>query len=139
MEIDDEIIATLSDYLDGSLAAERRAEVEAKLADDEAWQHAHAELTETRAAMSSLQRARAPEPERFARDVTWKIHKRSAGRFFAKRTLGDRVPFGALLIVAAAGLLAIAYLLWASPTGSLKPTRDADPPPRGSQRLVPLP
>ena len=71
--------------------------------------------------------------------MTWKIHKRSAGRFFAKRTLGDRVPFGALLIVAAAGLLAIAYLLWASPTGSLKPTRDADPPPRGSQRLVPLP
>ena len=78
-----------------------------------------------RKALSGMQKARAPET--FAQDVTATIHKRSAGRFFARRTFGDRVPFTALLVVAVLGLIAIAYLLWASETGSLKTTPDHAP------------
>ena len=122
---DDEIIATLSDYLDGALPVPARAEVERKLASDGEWKRVHAELVETRDALSGLQKARAPAS--FTQDVTQTIHKRSAGRFFGRRTFGDRVPFGALLVVALLALVVIAYILWSSPTGSLKVDRGAKP------------
>ena len=137
--IPDEIVAEVSDYLDGALAADRRAAVEAKLASDPDWQRAHKELLETRDALSGLQRARAPMS--FDQDVTSTIHKRSAGRFFGRRTFGDRVPFGVLLVIALAILIPIAYVMWASPTGSLR--RGPDPgsgaPPGSGQQLVPKP
>ncbi|MBX3162118.1 MAG: hypothetical protein KF773_39510 [Deltaproteobacteria bacterium] len=132
-EADDEMIATLSDYLDGALPADRRKEVDGKLASDAAWKSAHDELVETRNALSGLQKARAPVS--FTEDVTGTIHKRSAGRFFAKRTFGDRVPFGALLIVALVGIAVIAYVLWSSPTGSLKMERGREP--RSGSAIVP--
>jgi anti-sigma factor RsiW len=134
---DDEIIATLSDYLDGVLPPDRRPEVERKLASDAAWKRTHAELVETRDALSGLQKARAPQT--FDQDVTATIHKRSAGRFFARRTLGDRVPFSALLVIALIFLIVIGYFLWASSTGSLKRDRNPEPPAAGSQSLVPRP
>lgn len=134
---EDEIIATLSDYLDGVLPAERKQEVEDKLARDDEWKRVHGELVETRNALSGLQKARAPA--HFAEDVTATIHKRSAGRFFARRTLGDRVPFGVLLIVALLALAVVGYILWSSPTGSLKGEREPTTPPAGSQRVVPTP
>src|SRR5437867_295388 len=113
---DDEIVAAISDYLDGALAGAKRDEVAAKIAGDPAWKTAHDELVENRKLMSGLQRARAPES--FAADVTSTIHQRSAGRFFARRTLGDRVPFGALVIVAVLALAGIGYVMWSSQTGS---------------------
>lgn len=122
LEIDDEIIVALSDYLDGALAGEAKADVERKLADDPVWKAAHAEMVETREAMSGLQKARAPVT--FAEDVTSTIHKRSAGRFFGKRTFGDRVPFTALLVVALLGLAVIGYVMYTSQTGSLKVDRE---------------
>ena len=136
LSADDEIIATLSDYLDGALPAAERAEVEAKLASDADWKRVHGELVETRSALSGLLKARAPET--FTQDVTQTIHKRSAGRFFARRTFGDRVPFGVLLIVAVLGLAVIAYILWSSNTGSLKGNPASKPAP-GSASLVPKP
>lgn len=135
--ISDEIIAAVSDYLDGALPAERSADVEQKLASDPLWQRAHAELVETRDALSGLQKARAPA--NFAHEVTSTIHKRSAGRFFGRRTLGDRVPFGVLLIIALVVLVPIAYLLWSSSTGSLKRERAAPTEPHGSGSLLPKP
>ncbi|HWU87553.1 MAG TPA: hypothetical protein VN253_09775, partial [Kofleriaceae bacterium] len=137
--IADEILAAVSDYLDGALAAERRTEVEQKLASDPDWKRAHAELAETRDALSGLQKARAPGS--FNEDVTSTIHQRSAGRFFGRRTLGDRVPFGVLLVVALVILIPIAYLMWSSSTGSLRHEAEpsGDGSGRGSQHLIPKP
>jgi anti-sigma factor RsiW len=133
-EIDDEIIVALSDYLDGALTGDRKTEVEAKIETDPTWKSAHAELLETRHALSGLQKARAPAT--FGQDVTATIHKRSAGRFFGRKTFGDRVPFGALVVVAVLGLIVIAYVMWASSTGSLKVDRDRRPPTGGSGAIV---
>jgi hypothetical protein len=81
-----------------------------------------ASAEEVRKALSGLQKARAPDS--FAQDVTSTIHKRSAGRFFARRTFGDRVPFGALAVAAVLGVCVIGYLMWASQTGSLAGPRE---------------
>jgi anti-sigma factor RsiW len=126
-EAEDVIIAEVSDFLDGSLKADERAAVEQKIGNDPAYKAVHEEMVETRKALSGMQKARAPST--FAADVTSTIHKRSAGRFFARRTFGDRVPFSALLVVAVLGLAVIAYFLWASETGSLKPAPDRTPKP----------
>src|SRR5262245_25081486 len=134
---DDEVIATVSDYLDGALPAERRADVERKLDADPAWKRTHDELVETRRALSGLHKARAPQT--FDQAVTSTIHQRSAGRFFARKTLGDKVPFGALLVLALIFLIIIAYFLWASATGSLKRDRDPSSPPAGSASIAPKP
>jgi hypothetical protein len=69
-----------------------------------------AEGADLRNALSGLQKARAPES--FAQDVTATIHKRSAGAFFGRRTFGDRVPFGALLVVALIAIAMIGFVLW---------------------------
>lgn len=137
--IPDEIVAAISDYLDGALAPERRAEVAAKIAADPDWKRAHDELAGTRDALSGLQKARAPAA--FDQEVTGAIHRRSAGRFFGRRTFGDRVPFGVLLVIALVILIPIAYVMWSSTTGSLKRDRDHDPAgdARGSSHLLPRP
>jgi anti-sigma factor RsiW len=118
---DDAIVVEVSDFLDGLRSEAWRAEIAAKIDSDPAWKRVHADMVANREAanaLSGLRKARAPES--FAKDVTATIHKRSAGRFFGRRTFGDRVPFGALVIVALAGLAVIAYILWSSSTGSLR-------------------
>jgi anti-sigma factor RsiW len=115
---EDEIIVEVSDYLDGTLKGLDKDAVETKIASDPEYKRVHDEMIETKKALSGLQKARAPST--FAQDVTSTIHKRSAGRFFGRRSFGDRVPFSALVVIAVLGLLAIAYFLWASQTGSLK-------------------
>jgi anti-sigma factor RsiW len=134
---EDEVIAKVSDYLDGVVAADERATIAGKLASDAEWKRVHDELVETRNALSGMQKARAPAT--FATEVTATIHKRSAGRFFGRRSFGDRVPFGALLIVAMLALAAIAYVLWSSPTGSLKAGHGHDTTHDGSAEVVPKP
>ncbi|CAN5920722.1 hypothetical protein BH11MYX3_BH11MYX3_40990 [soil metagenome] len=126
-EIDDEIIIALSDYLDGTLTGDAKRDVEQKIANDPAWTSAHAEMVETREALSGLQKARAPVT--FAEDVTATIHKRSAGRFFGRRTFGDRVPFTALLVIAILGLAVIGFIMYSSQTGSLKVDKPTKQPP----------
>jgi anti-sigma factor RsiW len=128
-EIDDEIIIALSDYLDGALTGDAKRDVETKIANDPTWKAAHAEMVESRdatATLSGLQKARAPV--NLAEDVTATIHKRSAGRFFGKRTFGDRVPFLAILVVAILGLGVIGYIMYSSQTGSLKVDKSSKPP-----------
>lgn len=133
-DISDDILAQVSDYLDGVLAPEARAEVASKIAADATWKRAHEEMVDTRNHLSGLHKARA-QPT-FDQDVTDLIRARSAGAFFSRRTFGDRVPFGALLVVALIALAAIAYVLSSSSTGSLK--RDPPPPPAPpSQPIAP--
>jgi len=135
--LDDEIIAAISDYLDGALPPDRRAEVERKVEREPDWKRAHAELSTTREALSGLQKARAPGS--FDQEVTGAIHRRSAGRFFGRRTLGDRVPFGVLLVIALAILIPVAYVMWSSMTGSLRRGSAPDPAGDGSGSAPLLP
>lgn len=124
LDVDDEIIVKVSDYLEGTLSAVEKAEVAKKIASEPVWKQTHDEMVESRKMISGLRKAKAPET--FVEDVTGTIHKRSAGRFFARRTLGDRVPFGVLLVIAIVALGVIAYLLKSSPTGSLKVDKQDD-------------
>ena len=117
-DIPDDVIATLSDYLDGVLPEAERPVVAKKIVDDPLWKRAHEEMSGTRKALSTLRRAAAPQT--FDQDVTSTINKRSAGRFFGRRTFGDRVPFGAVLIVALILFAGIGYVLYSSQTGSLR-------------------
>ena len=133
---EDEIIDKLSDYLDGALPAAEREDIAKKVVDDAEWKRIHDDLVETREKLSGMQKARAPAT--FAADVTDTIHKRSAGRFFGRRTFGDRVPFGALLVIAVLVLAIVGYVMWASQTGSLKVDHhDNSETPPGSASVVP--
>jgi len=131
-DIDDEIIIALSDYFDGGMSADKKREIEEKIKTDPQWKAAHDEMLDTKSpsALSGLQKARAPAM--FAEDVTGTIHKRSAGRFFGKKTFGDRVPFLPILVLAMIMLSVLAYILWTSSTGSLKVHKDAAPKQPGS-------
>jgi anti-sigma factor RsiW len=128
-DIDDEIVAKVSDYLDGLLKGAERDEIAKKIETDPAWKQTHADIVENRKFMSGMRKARAPES--FTNEVTETIAKRSQGRFFGRKTLGDRVPFNALLVVAMLALAAVGYLMWSSQTGSLKVEKKpkVEPPP----------
>jgi anti-sigma factor RsiW len=117
-DVDDEIIIKVSDYLDGSLPAAERDQVAKKIESDAAWKRTHDEMIEARKMISGMRKAKPPET--FVDDVTGTIHKRSGGAFFGRRTLGDRVPFGVILILAIVALAVIALLMRSSSTGSLK-------------------
>ena len=122
-DAEDLIIVEVSDFLDGTL--ERPREATRSRTRSPTTPSTSASTTRwSRLARRSRACRRRALPSTFAHDVTSTIHKRSAGRFFARRTFGDRVPFSALLVIAVLGLCAIAYLLWASETGSLKPNPD---------------
>ena len=141
-DVPDEVIIAVTDYVDGKLSGAAKADVEAKITsgkpEDRVWKDTHDEMVEAKKAISGIRKAKAPET--FVEDVTSTIHKRSAGRFFARKTFGDRVPFGVLLIVAAIALGVIAYLMHSSPTGSLevnKPPATKAPPPDKRLELKP--
>ena len=138
---EDEIIATLSDYVEGTLPADKKADVAKKIETDETWKRIHDEVKETKVAtdhISGIIKRRAPAPDDLGTKVENKINQRSAGRFFGRRTFGDRVPFEALLVIAGLGLVVIAYLLWSSQTGSLKVDNKTEDRPT-SGPLVPKP
>jgi|SRR5687768_7391177 len=117
-DVDEAIIVKVSDYLEGVLAGAERDEVAKKIESDPIWKQTHDEMVESRKMISGMRKAKAPET--FTNDVTGTINKRSAGRFFGRKTLGDRVPFNVLLVVAIIALASVGYLMWASQTGSLK-------------------
>ena len=126
--------AKLFDYAEGTLAEADRAEVEAYLA---ARGQAPADAAASGAKLDLGALRRAPAPAEFTEGVTKTINARSAGRFFARRTLGDRVPLGLLLAIALVGLLVIFAILRSSPTGSLGLDRHRAPPPPPAGSLAP--
>jgi hypothetical protein len=124
-ELADEDIAMLSDFHDNVLSAEQALVVKEKIATDQRWRLASEEFAATKQALSGLQKARAPVS--FANDVAATIAQRSGGAFFGRRAFGDRVPFGALLVIGLILLSIVGFLLWNSQTGSLQPKRPAIP------------
>ena len=134
--VDDAVIIKITDYLDGKLPATERDEVATRIASDDVWKRTHDEMVEANKMISGMRKAKPPET--FVEDVTGTINKRSGGAFFARRTLGDRVPFGVILIVAIVALAVIAFLMRSSSTGSLKVDKHKTPT-QERQRAVPTP
>jgi anti-sigma factor RsiW len=128
-DVDDEVIIKVTDYLDGSLPAAEREEIAKKIASDDVWKRTHDEMVEARKMISGLRKAKPPEPDKFVDDVTGTINKRSGGLFFGRRTLGDRVPFMLLLVLAIVALAVIFFLMRSSSTGSLKVDKKPPAPP----------
>ncbi len=126
------VIIKVTDYVDGTLKGAERTAVETRIQsgkpEDAIWKQTHDDMTEASKVISGMRPPKPKAPEQFVEHVTETIHKRSAGRFFARRTLGDRVPFGVLLIVALLALGVVGYLLWSSPTGSLKVDKPREVP-----------
>lgn len=115
----EEIELQFSDLHEGTASDAQRAEVMAHLETCAACKTAWAEFEQTMAALGTVKTPKQPAPDDFGKQVEDTIARRSAGRFFGKKTFGDRVPFGALLIVALVVLVVIAGILWASSTNSL--------------------
>ena len=123
----DEFEARLSELADGTLPADDRRAVEQHLETCASCREDLAELRKTMDALSGLHRV--PAPENFDRDITETIRRRSRGRFFGRRTLGDRVPFELLALLALVLGLALYFFLRGSDTGSLRPfDRESDAP-----------
>jgi anti-sigma factor RsiW len=135
----EEFEALFSDLYDGLLPEADRDRVLAHLEGCAACKAAYAELQETMKAIGGLKRE--PAPAEFAQAVTETIHKRSGGRFFGRRTLGDRVPFGVLLVVALVVMIGVAAVLWSSSTGSLGGRQERAPTrlPPGAKEAIPRP
>jgi anti-sigma factor RsiW len=134
----DRIGALMSDVVDGTATPEVHAEVKAHVATCESCRAELEELRKLRAALKSV----PPETARpdLGQLVEDRIHRRSAGRFFGRKTLGDRVPFGVLLIVALIALMIIVGLLWSSTTGSLRPEpKTHSRPPPAARDAIPRP
>jgi anti-sigma factor RsiW len=129
---DERLEAMLSDYVEGTLSLDERKEVEAHL---EKHPELRTELDEMREAQKKLKSLnKTPAPEELGKKVEEIINRRSMGRFFSRRTLGDRIPFFWLLLLALAALLAIWFLLLSSPTGSLRPEPKHVPHPSDEAR-----
>lgn len=135
--IDDNIIAALTDYHEGTVSAERRKEIEAKLASDPAWRAIDAEMREALPPLAKLRKVAAPEELTAA--VTETIHRRSGGRFFGKRAVGDRLPTGLLLVIAVLLLGAMTAVWCRSTTGSLTSPRGTEAPRPEPEPLAPKP
>src|SRR5215468_8337118 len=88
----EEYEARFSDLHDGTLAESERKDTLAHLETCAACKAAYAEFEETLSALADM-KGKPVAPEAFTRSVEDTIHRRSAGRFFGKKTLGDRVPF----------------------------------------------
>lgn len=134
-----EIEAELSDLIEKTLPAQRQREIEEHLAGCEPCRKAHDELRDTMTALSGLHRMGAPQ--HFEREVEETIRRRSRGRFFGRKTFGDRVPLELIAVIVLVVGLGISLLLWSSQTGSLryeKPPQEPQIAP-GARDVLPQP
>lgn len=115
----EEIEALLVDYADGTLGEADRARVAAHLEACEECRESTADAGESLRALSGLKKQ--PAPQHFDQEVAETIRRRSRGRFFGRRTLGDRVPLEILALVVLALGLGLYFMLRRSDTGSLRP------------------
>lgn len=138
-DVHDAILADYEDFTAGALSPARRAEIETHLAGCDACRRDFAALGEPSRALSGLHRVKAPA---LGEQVAATIHRRSGGRFFGRRTFGDRVPFEVIAIV---GLILAAVAVWlirSSTTGSVHERLDRRPAPTAPHapgQVVPRP
>jgi anti-sigma factor RsiW len=129
-----------SDYHDGSMSPTKRAEFEARLASDAAFRQGYERYVEALRALSGLHKV-AP-PERLDDKVAETIYRRSAGRFFGPRRLGDRVPFLGIaivgLVVALVVVVVVRWSLSGLVGGETKPGPGARPD-GGAREVMPQP
>src|SRR5688572_12653832 len=95
--VHEEIEAKLSDYAEGTLSAAEKAEVDRHLEGCAACREAAEEAKEALRALSGLHKVSAPQ--HFDREVAETIRRRSRGRFFGRRTFGDRVPLELIAVL----------------------------------------
>ena len=111
--------SAFSDYVDGTLEARDRSELEQHLA---ACIQCRTELTAFRRAVGALGKLKEPAPPSFLPAIQQQINRRSRGRFFRPRwKLFGRIPFewvSAAMIIAM--LIYYLLLLYGSPT-AVKP------------------
>lgn len=115
----DDYEARLSELVDGTLPPDEQRSLEQHIEGCATCQQDVAELRKTVSALSGLHRV--PAPQNFDQEVADTIRRRSQGRFFGRRTLGDRVPFELLALLALVLGLALYFFLRGSDTGSLRP------------------
>jgi anti-sigma factor RsiW len=132
-----EIEVEFTDLLEQTLSAERQREVEAHLEGCEGCRLAYDEFRETVSALSVLHKMGAPQ--HFEREVEETIHRRSRGRFFGRKTFGDRVPFKLIAVLVLAFGLLLYSLLWTSRTGSLRYVKPPEEPKIAPDAKLPKP
>ncbi len=117
-------IELFSEYYEGSLAPEKKAELDALIAEDPKYKKAYADFEKTMEVLSGMHKMSAPID--FDKKVEGTIHRRSGGRFFGKRAFGDRIPyeFLAIIVMVVAGI--VYWMGRSSATGSHK--LDDSPP-----------
>lgn len=132
-----EIEEEFTDLLEQTLSAERQREVEAHLATCEGCRLAYEEYREAVSALSGLHKMGAPQ--HFEREVEETIHRRSRGRFFGRKTFGDRVPFELIAVLVLVLGLLLFFLLWSSRTGSLRYEKPPEEPKIAPNAKLPTP
>jgi anti-sigma factor RsiW len=105
-----------SDYVDGTLAAREKTELEQHLA---ACIQCRTDLMSFRRTVGSLGKLRQAAPASFLPNIQQQINRRSRGRFFKQRwKLFGRIPFEWVsLAMIIAMLIYYIALLYGSPTG----------------------
>ena len=105
-----------SDYVDGTLGAREKAELEQHLS---ACIQCRTSLESFRRAVGSLGKLKHGAPPSFLPEIQQQIYKRSRGRFFSRRwKLFGRIPFEWVsLAMIIAMLIYYIMLQYGSPTG----------------------
>lgn len=125
-----------SEYYEGTLDAQSKVALEARLSEDPDYQSAYQEFEKTMQMLSGLHKMSAPAD--FDKKVEETIHRRSGGRFFGRRAFGDRIPFEALAIVVMILAVSVYWLGRSSGTGGHKfPTPDAPEIQGDTQEIMP--
>jgi anti-sigma factor RsiW len=108
--------SAFSDYVEGSLAAREKTELEQHLG---ACIQCRTELQAFRRTVGSLGKLKQPAPPGFLPGIQQQINRRSRGRFFRRRwKLFGRIPFEWVsLAMIIAMLLYYIALIHGSPTG----------------------
>lgn len=121
----DTTVELFSEYYEGSLTAEKAAEVEDLIENDEKVKKAYADFEKTMEMLSGMHKMSAPMD--FDKKVEDTIHRRSGGRFFGKRAFGQRISYEVLAVIVMIVAGAVYWMGRSSATGSHKLGTEPEP------------